>query len=115
NELPFGDAVEGLDAIFWEMDARSGRFTSVSGRAEAILGYPVEQWLAEPGFWERIIHVQDRARSLQMCREAVLDRRDHLLEYRAVAADGRIVWLRDHVTVVTDEENVVTKLRGVMV
>jgi PAS domain S-box-containing protein len=115
NELPFGDAVEGLDAIIWEMDARSGRFTSVSGRAEAILGYPVEQWLAEPGFWERILHAQDRARALQMCREAVLDRRDHLLEYRAIAADGRIVWLRDHVTVVTDDENVVTKLRGVMV
>ena len=115
NELPFGDAVEGLDAIIWEMDARSGRFTSVSGRAEAILGYPVEQWLSEPGFWERILHAQDRARSLQLCRVAVLERRDHLLEYRAVAADGRIVWLRDHVTVVTDDENVVTKLRGVMV
>jgi PAS domain S-box-containing protein len=115
KELPFGDAVEGLDAIFWEMDARSRRFTSVTGRAEAILGYPVDQWLAEAAFWERIVHVQDRARSLEVCREAVLDRRDHLLEYRAIAADGRIVWLRDHVTVVTNDDNEVTKLRGVMV
>jgi two-component system, cell cycle sensor histidine kinase and response regulator CckA len=115
EEYSFGDAVEGSDAVLWELDPATSRFTYVSGLAEALLGYPVATWLSEPGFWERVLHPQDRMRTVQKCRDAVLRRRDLELEYRAIAADGRVVWLRDHVRVVVDETDAVTKLRGVMV
>ena len=39
--------------------------------------------------------------------------RDHDFEYRMVAADGRVVWLRDLVSVVA-ENGQASKLRGVM-
>ena len=35
--------VQGVDAIVWEADAATWQFTFMSQRAEAVLGYPVEQ------------------------------------------------------------------------
>jgi len=114
HETRYRDLVEGLDAIVWEADAATLAFTFVSRRAEAILGYPVERWLAEPGFWAGLIHPEDREQTLALYREATAQGRDHAFEYRAVAADGRVVWLRDVVHVVC-EQGRVERLRGVMV
>jgi PAS domain-containing protein len=41
------------------------------------------------------------------------EKRDHDFEYRRIAADRRIVWIRDLVTVVVDADQT-TRLRGVM-
>jgi PAS domain-containing protein len=41
------------------------------------------------------------------------EKRDHDFEYRMIAADRRIVWIRDLVTVVVDADQT-TRLRGVM-
>jgi len=115
HEQRFHDLVQGLDAIVWEADAATLAFTFVSRRAEAILGYPVERWLAEPGFWAGLIHPEDREQTLALYREATAQGRDHAFEYRAVAADGRVVWLQDIVHVVRDKESQAQRLRGVMV
>src|SRR5262245_56845707 len=45
SERRFKDLVQSLNAIVWEADATSFDFTFVSEQAEAILGYPVAQWL----------------------------------------------------------------------
>jgi PAS domain S-box-containing protein len=51
---------------------------------------------------------------VQFCEEAVADKRDHDFEYRIIAADGRVVWVRDLLTVVVQGDRA-TRLRGVMV
>jgi PAS domain S-box-containing protein len=107
--------VEGLDAIVWEADAETLQFTFVSSRAEGILGYPVATWLAEPNFWADHIHPEDRERAVTSCREASDEARDHHFVYRAIAADGRTVWIRDHVRVEYDAARRTKQLRGVMV
>lgn len=109
------DLVQDLDAILWEAEAATWRFTFVSRRAEDILGYPVERWLGEHGFWASIIHPDDRERAVGFCQAATAEGRNHEFEYRAVAADGSIVWLRDIVHVVLDAEGRPELLRGVMV
>ncbi|MGI9180822.1 MAG: PAS domain-containing protein, partial [Longimicrobiaceae bacterium] len=82
------ELVEGLDAIVWEMDAASGSFSYVSRRAEQILGYPVERWLTEPGFWsDLLLHPEDRERALELRTRAIREARDHVLEYRVRTAD----------------------------
>ncbi|HEV2130543.1 MAG TPA: PAS domain-containing protein, partial [Longimicrobiaceae bacterium] len=92
----FEELVEGLDATVWEMDVSSGTFTYVSRRAEEMLGYPVERWLTEPGFWSDVLlHRGDRERALELRTRAAREARDHVLEYRVRAADGRTLWLRD--------------------
>jgi PAS domain S-box-containing protein len=111
----FSDLVHGLDAIVWEADAETLQFSFISQRAEAILGYPVERWLAEPGFCVTRIHPDDRERTAALCREAISEGRDHQLEYRALAADGRVVWIRNMARVVCGSAGRPCQLRGVMV
>jgi PAS domain S-box-containing protein len=107
--------VEGLDAIVWECDPITYRFHFVNRRAEEVLGYPIGQWLSQPDFWEAHLHPEDRARVTAECAAAVAEGRDHELEYRMMAADGRVVWLRDGVRVECDSAGRPVLLRGVMV
>lgn len=107
--------IHGLDAIVWEADPATLQFCFVSERAETILGYPVEQWLKEPGFWVEHLHPEDREQAVAFCKTAINEGRDHRLEYRALAADGRVVWLRDIVRVIPDAEGKVRRLIGLMI
>jgi len=115
SEQRYRDLIQGLDAIVWEADARTFAFSFVSRRAETVLGFPVERWLREPDFWVTRIHPDDREAALRGMREALAAGRDHEFEYRAVAADGREVWLRDIVRVVKDGDEPIRTLRGLTV
>src|SRR5262249_3290043 len=78
-------------------------------------GYPPSAWQEDDHFWHDHLHPDDRDRVLGEDGDAIRDGRDHQLEYRMVAADGRTVYLRDLVTVVTDNSGKPVSLRGVMV
>jgi PAS domain S-box-containing protein len=114
SEERYRELVNDLDAIVWEADPVTWQFSFVSQRAEKILGYPIERWLTEPDFWVNLIHPEDRDEASEYCRRAIAERRDHEFKYRSLAADGRVVWLRDIVRVVCEGETV-TRLRGLMV
>lgn len=109
-------AVElGFEAIFWEATADPLRFTYVSHHAVTLLGYPTDCWLETADFWINLIHPEDRERVVRDCAAAVAQSRDHQVEYRAIAADGRVVWLRDLIQVIARGAGQATQLRGVMV
>jgi PAS domain S-box-containing protein len=91
----FARLVEGLDAIVWEADPVTLRFTFVSRRAEALLGYPVDRWLDDPTFWSAIIHPEDRDDCLERFARCTRHDVPSRFTYRALAADGRIVWLEN--------------------
>jgi PAS domain S-box-containing protein len=110
----FMDIVNSVEGIVWEADADTFVFSFVSKRAERILGYPVEEWLQQPTFWKDHLHPKDRDWAVQFCAKATAERRSHDFEYRMIAADGRVVWFRDLVTVVVEGGHV-RRLRGVMV
>src|SRR3990172_8801866 len=50
SEERFRALVQDLDAIVWEAATAPFRYTFVSQRAEAILGYPVARWLEDADF-----------------------------------------------------------------
>ncbi|HEX6087716.1 MAG TPA: PAS domain S-box protein [Thermoanaerobaculia bacterium] len=105
--------LDAMPAIAWSADARTFCFTYVSPAAEKILGYPAGRWISEPHFWTQHIHPDDQYVAM-LCHDETIACRNHELVYRMVAADGRIVWLRDYVNVyVVDGEPV--ELFGVMV
>jgi PAS domain S-box-containing protein len=110
----YRDLVNSVDGIVWEADLPSFQFSFVSKQAERILGYPIERWLSEPAFWADHLHPEDREWALRLCQTAVAEKRDHDFEYRMIAADGRLVWVRDLVTVVLQGDRP-SRLRGVMV
>ncbi|MGH7187141.1 MAG: hybrid sensor histidine kinase/response regulator, partial [Pseudomonadota bacterium] len=111
----FRDLVDDLEAIVWEADAATGRFTFVSRRAEQMLGYPVERWLREPDFLTNLIHSDDRAEVSRQSRRETGAGRNHDLEYRVVSAAGNVRWLRDMVHVAPNGDGRPHLLRGVMV
>jgi len=114
-EQRYRELVEGLDAIVWEADPNTWQFTFVSPQAEEILGYPISRWLTERDFWVKLIHPDDRQHAVAACRQAISTRRNHRMEYRAVAADGRLVWLEDIIRVICGDQGSVRCLHGVMI
>ena len=106
--------VESTTAIIWEGDPDTLHFRYVSPESKKLLGYEPEQWIDDPDFWQRHIHPDDRDWVPQFCSRAVRERRKHTFDYRMIASDGRIVWLRDVVNVVVAEGKP-QKLVGVMI
>ncbi|WP_018989222.1 diguanylate cyclase [Aromatoleum toluclasticum] len=109
----FLDLVNTTDGIVWEADAQTFVFAFVSRKAESLLGYPVEDW-QKPGFWVDHLHPDDRSWAPQYCASCTGRLEPHRFEYRFIAADGRVVWLEDIVTVVAVDGRP-TLLRGLMV
>lgn len=114
SEQRFRDLVNSIDGIVWEMEYPSFRFLFVSRQVETILGYPVQNWYEDHAFWEKKTHVEDMALAKAYCQLMSEKHLDHDLEYRMIAADGRIVWIRDLVTVVVEDDRPV-RLLGVMI
>jgi PAS domain S-box-containing protein len=104
--------VNSVDGIVWEAELPGPRFTFVSQQAERLLGYPMRRWLEEPDFWQKHIFAEDRDRALKLCHE--LPGEHHSFEYRMVASDGRLVWLRDIVSRRIENRKPV-RLQGIMV
>lgn len=112
-EQDYRALIDTIEGIVWEADVTTFQFTFVSAQAERLLGYPIRQWVEETDFWQKHIHPDDRDRVIQSCQQSTADRRNNDLEYRMIASDGDIVWLRDIVSI--KMENGVPRLRGVMI
>ena len=109
----FRDLVDSTDGVVWEADASTFIFTHVSNSAERMFGYPVSDWL-QSGFWADHIYVEDRQYAVQYCAACTGRLENHDFEYRFVAQDGRVVWLRDIVRVL-EQDGKPRWLRGLMI
>ena len=107
--------LDGVSAVLWEADAETWASQMVSEEAERLLGYPAEAWYGGPEFWMSLLHPDDRERVVTESRAAIARGDRHETEYRMIAADGRIVWVRDLVEVIPDESGAADTLRGVIV
>ena len=103
-----------VDGIVWECDAFTFKFNFISKKVESILGYKVEEWLENPSFWMDHIYPEDLDWTIDYCTNQTTQLKQHDFEYRMIAKDGRIVWLRDIVNVVTESDGSVN-LRGIMI
>src|SRR5574341_548244 len=100
SQQQYESLVNSVEGIVWEADAETFRFTFVSQQAERLLGYPVGRWLDEPTFWQDQIHPEDREWALNYCLDRSKEVGEYTFEYRMIAADERIVWIRDVVSVI---------------
>jgi PAS domain S-box-containing protein len=93
--------LETVKIMPWEADAESAQFIYAGDQACKMFGYPIEHWY-EPDFWPNHLHPDDRDEAIAFC-ENHSARLDHYeFEYRMLAHDGRIVWVRDLVNVVRE-------------
>jgi PAS domain S-box-containing protein len=63
-----------------------------------ILGYRAQDWLSEPGLFLRLVHEDDRERVRAEIARASENSTPLRSEYRMLARDGSMVWVRDQAT-----------------
>ncbi len=113
SDQRFRALAESSRAVPWEADFTTYRITYVGPQIEAVVGFSATDWV-EKDLWPERLHPEDRDRILREAAEYSRAGVDHNLEYRLIAADGRVVWIRDLVSVIKSEDGQ-TWLYGAMV
>ncbi|MBF2079327.1 MAG: PAS domain-containing protein [Synechococcales cyanobacterium T60_A2020_003] len=114
SQQRYKSLINAIDGIVWEFDLSTLLFSFVSKKAEDVLGYPLERWTTEPQFWENHIHPEDRDWVVSYCWESTQAGEDHYFEYRMIAADGRIVWFENVVSVIVEQGKPI-RLQGILI
>ncbi len=112
SQQKLGSLVNSIDGVVWEWDAVTFQFTFVSEQCRAILGYPPEAWLGKADFWDKIVHPDDIEKATVHCMAAIAKREPYHYEYRMIATDNRVVWIRESGVVITQNDKVVS-FRGI--
>jgi PAS domain S-box-containing protein len=107
--------VEGIPAILYidKPDSLSTNFYT-SPQAVDLLGFTQEEWETEPELWVGRIHPEDRPRVLHENDRSNETGEHFLIEYRMVAKDERVVWVRDEAVMVYDDDGAPLHWRGIM-
>jgi PAS domain S-box-containing protein len=113
SDQRFRALAESSRATPWEADFTTYRITYVGPQIEAVVGFSAKDWV-EKDLWPERLHPDDRDRILREAAEYSRAGVDHNLEYRLIAADGRVVCIRDLVSVIKSEDGQ-TWLYGAMV
>jgi two-component system cell cycle sensor histidine kinase/response regulator CckA len=74
----------------------------MSPQVEAVTGYRADEWVGEPGFFERILHPDDRRPVLEEMRVSRDRFRPFSRDYRLQARSGEVVWVHDESIPVLD-------------
>jgi diguanylate cyclase (GGDEF)-like protein/PAS domain S-box-containing protein len=104
EQLPLVVYVDALDEV------SSNIFTS--RQIEPLLGYSVEEWKTEADLFARLLHPEDRERVLAAHAHVHETHEPLSIEYRLIARDGRVVWLRDEGVVVLDDDGQPLNVQG---
>ena len=88
---PFMTYVYELDR---SVDPPSMRTEYVSPQIAGAIGYPVEMWIDEPSRWFEYMHPDDRERVAAEMTRSWQSGEPLVHDYRMIAGDGRVVWLR---------------------
>lgn len=112
SEYHYRGMIESLSAIAWEANTHDYSYNYVSPHAQDLLGYPLHQW-RRPGFWRSIVHPEDVDYAQTYCDREVAEGNDHSVDYRVLSADGRVVWIRDIVSMIGYGQEPV--MRGLMI
>ena len=87
----------------------------ISPQIEQLLGYPVEEWIADPDLWQQAIHPDDRARTLSEVSQTGTRDEPSVTEYRLIGRDGRVVWVRDEAKLVRSDDGRPLHWQGIAV
>ena len=118
SEMKYRALVEQLPALIYVEAVDEGEsewdFLYISPQHEELLGYSTEEWTTSNRFWESLIHPDDRERIVAEDRRTDETGEPFRVEYRYIARDGSIVWVRDDAVLVRDEDGTPLFWQGVM-
>ena len=98
SEDRFRRLAESTNVIPWAADLSEGRFTYIGPQVERLCGYPAKSWCAK-GFWSDHVHPDHRRNFVDQVSQ--LKGGDYTtIEYKVRSADGRVVHMRNMLTVI---------------
>ena len=86
----------------------------VSPGIEDLLGVSREDYLREGSDWSDYIHPDDHARMVAASELSVATESEFHEEFRAVHADGRVVWVREDALLIRDDQGKAIYWLGIM-
>jgi diguanylate cyclase (GGDEF)-like protein/PAS domain S-box-containing protein len=104
EQLPLVVYVDALDSV------SSNIFTSP--QIEPLLGYSIDEWKTDTELFARLLHPEDRERVLSAHAHTHETHEPLSIEYRLIARDGHVIWLRDEGVIVLDERQQPLYLQG---
>jgi PAS domain S-box-containing protein len=112
NDAQMRLLLESTDAIPWVIDWATKEFSYIGPQIERTLGYPRQSWV-DASVWAERIHPEDRDRVVNYCISQTEKGEDHHADYRAIAKNGSVIWIRDIVHIVR-EDKVTKEIIGFM-
>ena len=114
-EAKYRTLVEQIPAVTYiaALD-RASTTLYVSPQIETLIGFSPEEYETDPDMWRKQIHPEDHDRVLAEVERAHMGSQPFCCEYRMLARDGRVAWLRDEAIIVRDAKNEPLFLQGIM-
>lgn len=109
------DLIEGIDGFIWEFDVALYKYIYVSPQSEKLLGYKQYQWEQNPEFQRQIVHPDDITLTRLAFNDAIDYGKNQEIEYRIRLQNDEILWVNERISVVKNNDGVVTLLRGLIV
>jgi len=105
-ESKYGPLAEGVPSVAYVYEPGvNGQCLYISPSIERVLGFTQESWIADGGLWDRLLHPEDADRVISNELDCARSGEALVQEYRISRADGRIVWIRDEMTVVRGDSD----------
>jgi diguanylate cyclase (GGDEF)-like protein/PAS domain S-box-containing protein len=113
-EARYRSLVERLPLIVYEDEPNEySSSVFISPQTTEMLGYSPEEWAADPALFVKLLHPEDRDRTLERLANNPPGT-PWTMEYRLIARDGRMVWIRDNGVSVTDRHGTAVSYQGYM-
>src|SRR5262245_8452181 len=104
-ESTYGPLAEGVPSVAYVYEPGiNGQCLYISPSIERVLGFPQDLWMEDGGLWDRLLHPEDADRVMSNEAECARSGEALVQEYRISRADGRVVWIRDEMTVVRGDD-----------
>jgi hypothetical protein len=87
----------------------------MSSQVECLTGYRLDEWVGRPGFFESILHPDDRGTVLAEAYASRIERRALSQDYRLIDRDGRVIWIHDESVPILDEAGEPELIQGYFV
>ncbi len=114
-ETNYRTLVEQLPVVVYR-DAIDDLSTAIyiSPQYEQLFGFPAEARMRDPGFWVNHLHPDDRDRIVALSRWTNETGEPFSAEYRFLAREGRVVWVRDEAVLLRDGDGEPLLWQGVL-
>src|SRR5215210_3413068 len=104
-ESIYGPLAEGVPSVAYVYEPGvNGRCLYISPSIERVLGFSQEDWITDGSLWGRLLHPEDADRVISAEAECARSGEALVQEYRISRSDGRVIWIRDEMTVVRGED-----------